>query len=378
MGEFQTKVESFKQTLQDPGFTTSDDGITDTPTIQGEDLDSKSHEEQDHSEEVHDQEPVRDSKPKRTRNKKVEVMRSHIDQLAHENALRTAQNQELLERVKRQEQLLSEKQQQLEQNEQHKEAYYETTLQTQEASILNALKVAKEEGDVDAEVKLSQALAQVTAQQATHNLYKSQLKNKNSFQPHTIDDDSDQSITYFPTHNITQDYDDVGTDDQGYDALEDWIERNPWANPESHSFSPRLRQEANEIATELEEMLKYNNVSHIIGTPEYFNSLDKIMSDRYGTHTSDTKKSSGNANYNFNVAPVSRSGSSMADQYISKNPNSTRQHMSLTPDEYKIARNLQIKLPNGRYATGDEAVRRYAEAKRASSVQTGSNKLIID
>ncbi len=51
--------------------------------------------------------------------------------------------------------------------------------------------------------------------------------------------------------------------------------------------------------------------------------------------------------------------------------------MSLSEDEYKIARNLQIKLPNGKYASGDEAVRRYAEAKRGHN-PSGSHKLVID
>ena len=127
-------------------------------------------------------------------------------------------------------------------------------------------------------------------------------------------------------------------------------------------------------------MLRYNGKSEFIGTPAYFNSIDKLMSERYAVQDDETKSREpqpSKTSQSYNVAPVSRSGSSMADQYMKGNPNNTRRHIQLSEDEYKIARNLQIKLPNGRYATGDEAVRRYAEAKRNQN-PNGSQKLVIE
>ena len=38
-----------------------------------------------------------------------------------------------------------------------------------------------------------------------------------------------------------------------------------------------------------------------------------------------------------------------SDQYVSRNPNSTRQSIPLTQEEYTFARNLKIKMPDGTY-----------------------------
>jgi len=359
MGEFESKVEQFKQTIQEPGFTTPEnvqeiDENTTNDTSDNLDVSNS------------DAAPVSDSPPK-TRKRHTNTFKKRIDQLTYENRIKEAQTQELLAKVQRQEQLLAEKQNQLEQNEYHKNAYYENNLQNREAAILNELKVAKEEGDVDKEISLSKALAQVTAEQSTYNLYKAQIKPKeNSFAPEEF---------FEPRPNVYQQNvsEDIDYGESGNEEYESWLEKNPWADPESPNFSPRLRNEINDLATELDETLRYNGYADMIGTSEYFNSLDNLMADRYRVSAKDSAKPSNQST----VAPVSRRGSSMADQYVAKNPNSTRGSMSLTEDEYKIARNLQIKLPNGRYATGDEAVKRYAEAKRYASPD-GSNKLVIE
>lgn len=358
MDDFQTKVEHFKQTIQESGFETEDSApITDAPNINVEVEDETPEPQKNHSQE----------REKRSSKRRSESFRNKIDQLTLEKNVREAQNQELLARVQEQERLLAEKQYQLEQNEQHKNAYYENSLQTRETSILNELKVAKEEGDVDKEIALSKALAQVAAEQSTYGFYKSQLKAQPTPSDYNYDDSSES--TFYPVPTVNTNYEEPEND-----VLDSWLEKNQWADPNSSHFSPRLRQEANALSTELDEMLRYNGSSHMIGTPEYFDSLDNLMAEKYAIQDPPAKQTS---NSQYAVAPVSRNGSSMADQYISKNPNNTRQSMSLTEDEYKIARNLQIKLPNGRYATGDEAVRRYAEAKRLSN-SSGSNKLIIE
>ena len=88
--------------------------------------------------------------------------------------MKEAENRELLEKIRRQEQMLAERQGQVEHYETQKNAYYEETLKTRENAILSELRQAKEEGDVDKEIHLSKALAQVAAEQSTYELYKSQ------------------------------------------------------------------------------------------------------------------------------------------------------------------------------------------------------------
>lgn len=281
-----------------------------------------------------------------------------------------SKSQELMNRIQEQEQRLADQQVLLEQNEQYKNAYYENNLHTREKAILSELKVAKEEGDVDKEIALSKELAKVTADQSTYGLYKSQLKNQNT-NPVNYNSYQEPQANLYPNPTIRYEE----PINESYDL---WLEKNTWADPESNNYSPRLREEANQLANELDEMLRYNGNAELIGTDAYFNSIDNLMSQIYSVNNhGQGQDQTPRDSQSYNVAPVSRNGSSMADQYISRNPNNTRGHMSLSEDEYKIARNLQIKLPNGRYATGDEAVRRYAEAKRFQDPH-GSQKIIIE
>lgn len=353
MSEFQEKVNDLKQTFSEPGFIATDDL---TP----------SDEPQEDSVEFSEEAPVEgDVKPRKSK-KKIESLKSRIDQLTFEKNVREAQNRELLARVQAQEQLLAEKQFQVEKNEQHKNAYYENGLETRGNSILNELRIAKEEADVEKEVALSKELAKVEAEKSTYNLYKSQLRN----QP--LPDSSYEPIEnqYYPSSPFPQDSFSAQEEPEN-EVYEEWLDHNQWADPRSSHFSPRLRQEIDGIDAELSDLLRYNGDSHIIGTPEYFSALDNIMKERYVV-----KGNSSSSGRSQAVAPVSRNGSSMADQYMSSNPNRSRQSTPLTEAEYRIARNLKIKLPNGKYLTGEEAVKRYADAKR--SLNPNDTRLIID
>jgi hypothetical protein len=367
MSEFQDKVKQYKQTIVDDGFKTDDSmgGITDSPTISV----NEPADEGNPQEVYENVDPYPQQKQRKTSRKTVEGLKRRIDQVTFEKSVREAQTQELLARIQDQEQRLAQQQSLLEQNEQYKNAYYENNLQTREAGIINELKVAKEEGDIDKEIALSKELAKVTADQSTYGLYKSQLKNQST---HNY---NDPDIYPEPTYGNNIPVPEPTYDEPVNEAYDLWLERNPWADPESRNYSPRLRDEANQLADEINERLRYNGNSDIIGTPAYFDSIENLMSQRYGLQN-EAKPQKEQSQY-YNVAPVSRNGSSMADQYMTRNPNNTRRHIPLSEDEYKIARNLQIKLPNGKYATGDEAVLRYSEAKRMQN-PSGSNKLVIE
>ncbi len=380
MSEFKDKVDQYKQTIVDEGFK-QDDGfnsspITDEPTISiGDEVNDDVPQAQEHDQNF-DQKQQKD---KKTSRKTVEGLKKRIDQITFEKNVEAAQKKELLAKVQTQERWIAEQQSLLEQNEQHKNAYYENNLQTREKSIINELKVAKEDGDIDKEIALSKELAKVTADQSTYGYYKSQLRKQNS--PDNYNDNIYPQPTYGNDVH-SQDYPNNNYEEPINEAYDSWLDRNSWADPESRDYSPRLRDEATVLANDLDEMLRYNGKAQFIGTEDYFKSIDNLMSERYGVKGSERDQEQELEprqmdRQSYSVAPVSRNGSSMADQYIRKNPNNTRNHTSLTEEEYKIARNLQIKLPNGSYATGDEAVRRYAEAKGMKRT-TGSNKIIID
>lgn len=379
MSEFQDKVSQYKQTIVDSGFTTGDDipsmgddsPINDVPTIRVEDSSEETPQES-HQEVEHKQ------KDKKVSGKTVSSLKRRLEQVTYEKSIREAQTQELMARVQEQERRLAEQQALLEQSEQYKNTYYENNLQTRESAILNELKTAKEEGDIDKEIALSKELAKIAADQSTYGLYKSQLRNQSSYdqqniypQP-TFGSDlkyQNQDPNYLPQQTYEEPY------NEAYDA---WLEKNPWADPESRNFSPRLVEEANKLVSELDDMLRYNGDSDRIGTSDYYNTIDNLMSERYGIRKQEQRPRESQESQYSNVAPVSRNGSSMADQYMARNPDNTRRNISLTEDEYKIARNLQIKLPDGRWRPGgDEALRRYMEAKKFKN-PNGSQKITIE
>lgn len=374
MNEYQTKVAELKQSFQEPGFSVEDQSPSDN---QADNQSDSNHNIIDDNIDNNNDPKLLETPEVRTRKKHTNTFKRRIDQLTYENKIRESQNQELLARVRNQEQLLAEKQNQLEQNEQYKNAYYENNLQTREAAIINELKAAKEEGDLDKEINLSKALSQVTAEQATYGLYKSQLRNKNYSNPEYYQNNNyhPQQHDQYSNQNNAVDYEEPVDE-----HLENWMENNPWANSHSPSFSPRLYKEVNELASELNETLKYNGYTDMIGTPAYYSSLDNLMAERYSVRKPQNQEDSLRQNsYNNSsmVAPVSRSGSSLADRYMANNPNNNRRSTQLTDEEYKIARNLQIKMPNGRWANSDEAIKRYAESK-ALYGNSNSTKLIIE
>jgi hypothetical protein len=386
MSEFTDKVEQYKQVIRDkvvePGFTTGDElpdisgesGITDIPNINIENDSSQEDHQEEHQESSQDE----DKGLKEIR--RVEGLKKRLKDVTYEKKIRESQTRDLMAKLQEQERRLAEQQAMLEQSEQYKNTYYENNLQTRETAILNELKVAKEEGDVDREIALSKELAKVAADQSTYGLYKSQMRNQPpAYEPHPTYNDPN----IYPEPNfgngLRPQEDNYDYEEPVNEAYENWLYKNSWADPASRNFSPHLREEANKLANELDDMLRYNGDADVIGTPSYFASIDEAMSQRYGIKKQErTPVSREPQNSSYSVAPVSRSGSSMADQYMRRNPNSTRNSVQLTEEEYKIARNLQIKMPDGTWRSGPEAMRRYMEGKKIPLEKPGSHKLSIN
>ncbi len=367
MGEFQEKVEELKNTMQHPGFSPAEELESDSPVI--DDV----QQEQPMEEEVHEK---RSDRSERRSQKKRETLKHQLNYARHENKLKEAQNQELLIRLQEKERLLSEKQNQVEEAVNNDHNRYVNSLGLREQSILSELRVAKEEGDIQKEIEMTQAMAQVVAEKSTYDLYKSQIHNQQR-QDNNYEEDNYSTQHYAPQVPYQdQEYEEHDSENE---HLDDWLERNPWADPSSSKYSWRLRGEAQEISSEMDKFLSDSGRADIIGTPEYFDSLDKLMREKYDTSNERPQQNSGYSGGSM-VAPVSRSGSSMSDQYVSRNPNSTRGGMSLTKEEYAIARNLQIPMPNGRMRSAAEAIELYKEGKRhnKSNDPLHPNRLTIE
>ena len=153
----------------------------------------------------------------------------------------------------------------------------------------------------------------------------------------------------------------------------EWLEENKW-----YQTNPKLRDHADTIANELANVLTFNNQSHMIGTPEFRQSITNLMRDEYGLKGSsygpeesyqdqDQDQDQDQQHYhqsNPSVSPVTRKGTSMADQYMARNQNANGRFTPLTKAEYNIARHLPIKGSN---ASEIDLARRYEKAKKYPS-----------
>ena len=312
------------------------------------------------------------------RHKNKNPFRERIGVLTHAN--KTLQHQ-----LAEKERLLAQREYELRNRELSNERLHNSSLQAEEQTIVHRLKTAKEEGDIDTEIKLQQDLARVKSEQMAVDVMKL-TKNQNSlYQPPAYDppteDYASNDTTFYPEQDQPMDSYQEPLDVP--DEYLNFMERNPWINQNSGEFSPELAQEANEIAADLNKRLIFNNQSHLIASDAYYSSIEKIMNEQYGLSQTQeepqvSQKSQVNRPAYAPVSGVSRAGASMADQYAHTNAQN-RPVISLTPEEYRIARNLQVPHPtqSGKYLSSDEAVREYAKNKTFYAKQAHDPKYRI-
>jgi hypothetical protein len=295
----------------------------------------------------------------RPRKKKVSSDR-RFDQLMYERDLLEQQNNFKNSVIEDQQRQLQEIQNQLQHKDKLSNDYFETALQERESAIIREIKRAKEDGDVDVEVKLIEELADIKAKKSTNSLFQYQQQEQAAERVERFKQQDYVPIeTTIPTNNSN-----VPAE------FREWLEENTWYNT-----SPRLRQEADVIAQDLSDRFAFNNEGHLIGTPYFFQCVTDSMQDRYRlANKAPARKMMERDAYEDeivvpeyespvnNVAPVTRRGINMADQYVqnrfpSQGQNTVR---ALTKEEYAIARHLPIRQKG----EGEvDLVRRYAQAK---------------
>lgn len=234
--------------------------------------------------------------------------------------------------------------------------HYESSLKAREIALMNELVSAKEEGNYQKEVELESALFEIKAQKHTNELYKTQIQPQNYNNAQQIADltNAQQQYTYANHQDAAREsYEPVN------EAYEEWLQNNSWANPDTQSYDPDLMQDAVQISTNLEKMLKLKKRPDLIGTKEFYDAIDNALQEEYGLSDYESNNKPVQPSHqerpyysqpqSYPVEPVSRGNLTMAEQYnrqYQNNPRSTAvKPSSLTQDEYNVARNLQI--PNG-------------------------------
>ena len=362
--------------LVQPGFSVEDD-IGDTEStnnssyvVSENDRDNVSNEESQESDNNLQQRLER----RKERDKSKHPYKERVARLANDNHIKDQINSSLQAQLAEKERLLSMREQELRNKEINNQNLFENNLRSEENSIVQGLRSAKEDGDIDKEIELQRDLARVKSEQAAFDVLKIQQNYQSQYEQA-----NDLDTTFYPSVNPYS-YDQYEEAPELSDEFVEFAERNPWVNPNAQEFSPELSQEADTIAAEFNKRLKFNNQSHLIGTDEYYSAIENVMRDSYSLKSQNQHQQQQQRTYTPSVGGVSRQGASMADQYMSRtNSGSRSSAIPLTPQEYKIARNLQVPDPMspGKYLSHDKVVGMYAEAKQFYNKQPADSRYRI-
>lgn len=348
MSEFKEMLNTMKETVNSELSIPEIDIVEDSPQEETQETPSVQQNEKGH------------------RKRKVG---DRIKTLTAEKRMLESEKQRLQAYVQNQEVALSELRARTEQQTHYSNVYYEHGLETEQQRLRTELKIAKDEGDTEKEVDLQQRMSEVAAQKQT------QLLSKTLQQPQP----ANYQQPYYPEQSFAPPQ--PAYEEPTNEALEDWLEDNSWADPNSPYFDSTLSQQANEIAFTMNKKLSYNKHAHLIGTPEYYQAITEEMDKSFKIDSGNNAVNYDEYEYNdeyqppapqyrqpssdrsYAVAPVTKRGSSMAERYIPTN--NSPQRMSLTPAERDIAVKLAPELTkiHGRHINEQEACVMYYKEK---------------
>jgi hypothetical protein len=350
MSEFNQQVEEMKESINKAIADSDTDNMfisseviqedEDAPTVSTNELDS----------------PMPSFQAPNQRNEKghrKRKLKDRLDAVIADNRAKEFQLNQQLAYIQEQERRIAEAQAKAEQHAHYTNIYYEQSLDNEEQHVLSELELATDNGDTKKQVELQKRLADITAQKHTQQLSKTIQKKQTTYQEPDYTDNLSPP-TYYPSSAPQQEIN---------EHLEDFLEENPWADPNSSEYDSHLSAELNDLAVLINKNLRYNNAGNMIGRPEYYRSLSEEMRKRYSLGES-THYPEYVDNTPYEVAPVNRRGSSMADRYVSNNQNLNRSghaQMALTPQQRNIAAKMAPTLSSiyKRTVTEEEAIADY-------------------
>jgi hypothetical protein len=140
----------------------------------------------------------------------------------------------------------------------------------------------------------------------------------------------------------------------------EWIEKNPWFQPQSSNFDAEMHEEATMFARRLERRFKADGRADEIGSSSYFKEIDKHMRAEFADVIPDRsapKKATPKMKRDNTVAPVARSGGS-------DSPTKRTAKIVMSAADRQFARNMAAsgayKKPNGQRMNDAEAERYHA------------------
>jgi len=264
------------------------------------------------------EQPIRQAAP---RQRKGVPLSKRINQLTYEKKVLEEQLQQS-EWLRQQERVHLENErvayeQHLALKEQEEIESTQAAINQNEQLVLREMRRAKEEQDINSEMKWQAELTSLQKAQAQLEGYKAAKSSSQDDQDYIVEP-LPQSYMPIPPQQtaptITNPY------------MQEWMDSTPWANPNDPNYSPEVMNEADQVAAHFNTKLKLAGQAHVIGRPEYFQAITDVIEERHGIKNI-KNSSSHQLNQNYSSAPigaVSRQGATMAEQYAqqqSRHPN---------------------------------------------------------
>jgi hypothetical protein len=288
-------------------------------------------------------------KQNRSKDNSIQSLSSRLKSLENENAYIKSNMESVRGRLSEKDQELAAYRNAIEANETQKFENYSNSLDEQEERVIDDLKRAKAEGDIDWEVDLSKTLSDISADRAAFNLYRSQKERaraETEYEPLVADADpfayeaSCQAQAY---QEPQQEYS---------EEFCNWLSRNSWADPSSGSYSKRMAEEAQDTIEDFNKTLLYNDLQSQIGTEDYYDHIDSILSAKFGGLKKGQKSNVESVSRGTNFEDLSTSYGKKSDGY------------SLSSEEYDFARKLARGMPTRPGQTEEDVLKLYADSKK--------------
>lgn len=297
--------------------------------------------------------------------------REKIASLKHENITLAEQNQQLLYALEERNRQIEEREAALREHEnllasykKKEEAHLDESYEREENDLLAALKEAKLEGDIDREVLLSRELNRLNAEQAKIDIFRS--VGSVDEEPETYFD----STTPWVQPRVPVQY--TPPAPQMSEAALDFIDKNPWADPQAEEYNPKLVQKADDFAAQLKKSYQENGIGDQIGTPSFFDSVSNIVNKIYAPQPASAAPSTSLSNPIGSYEPEGRQ--TMADIFKSEN-GWTGETLSSKESAFLhniIASNGGVVYgPEGKPLTQNEILAQY-KAEKAAADDSGT------
>lgn len=234
---------------------------------------------------------------------------------------------------------------------------YVTALDAQYKDIKERLKQAEIEGDFDTKIEAQEILLDIRKakdeatkqyEQAIDELYQEEVvvdESTNS-QPYPSQDPS-----YYNNNpddiDFSEDYrrygldevleDEPGIQDQTMHVWNGFLSQNPWYDPKSERYNPRLAQPMNESIDQLIAHLELNNQTHLVTQEELLEAALNLTKEKLGIQTHKEEATQRQPQQQAPRKPKASTPISPNNDYAESISTDTRHQVRLTEQEKSIA-----------------------------------------